>query len=300
MTAHGHEALTSMPLCHHGSYVLVIDIMLVGQSRCNLCIKGRKNSMKRFWPVIALMSALFTACDEDKYDDDQYGDHCLVSRVEVSLGSAPMSTTTIDYDQYDRVIAMTMTGQNSGRMEVVYNNGMAFFDYFSGDQLMQTAEATLNQRGDLLDVTIYNEVGTEVGGLNFVYNSDNRAVNLSGQDPITGVNGSVGISWANGNPVTFSSPEGPLQCEYFVGQRSSFNLGVGNAALLFQPFVANFALMYSTDLIKYFNKTSILGETMHFEYDKDSDDKVREMYWSSTSSGIFGTTRVSYECHTSH
>jgi hypothetical protein len=258
--------------------------------------------MKRLWLLIALMPTLFTACDEDKYDDDQYGDHCLVSRVEVSLGATLMSTTTIDYDQYDRVIAMDIStsGQNSGRMEVVYNNGMAFFDYYTGNELKQTAEATLNQRGDIVAVVIYNEAGTEVGGLDFVYNSLNQAVSLSGQDPITGVNGSVGITWANGNPVTFSSPEGPLQCEYFVGQRSSFNLGVGNAALLFQPFVANFAMMYSTDLIKYFDKTSIQGETTHFEYDKDSDDKVREIYWSSTSSGIFGTTRVSYECHTSH
>jgi YD repeat-containing protein len=255
--------------------------------------------MKRYLPLIALLSTLFAGCDEDKYDDDQYGDHCLVHKIEVVDGP----TTTITYDQFDRVISMNflMPGQNSGRMEVVYNNGMAFFDYFISNELKQTAEATLNQRGDLLDVIIYDEFGIEAGGLNFVYNSDNRAVNLSGQDPITGVNGSVGISWVNGNPATFtSSPGGTIQCEYFVGQRSSLNLGVGNAALLFEPFVANFALMYSTDLIKNFDKTSVLGQTMHFEYDKDSDDKVREMYWSTTSSGIFGTTRVSYECHTPH
>lgn len=246
-------------------------------------------------PTLLLLSI---GCDDDKYNDDQYGDHCLVSKVEVDNAS----TTTISYDQYDRVLTMSfsMPQQPSGLMEVTYNNGMAFIDYYNGQQLTQTAEVDLNAAGDMTHVVFSDTDGSETGDLTFVYNNEGNLINISGQEPVMGVNGSVTIQWTGGNPVRFIGTESTIDCEYFGGQRSSFYLGMGNVALLYQPLAANIAMMYSTDLLKTFDSHSAMGQTLEIVYDKDSDDKVREIYYSTTSGDAFGTSFITYECHTPH
>jgi len=255
--------------------------------------------MRLSLPLAALLTLFLTGCDEEKYDDDQYGDHCLVQQVSVSSGGL---TTTLEYDQYDRVISMTPSGQGqNGRMEVTYNNDMAFFDFFVDNSPTYTAEATLNTNGNMVQVEVYDVTGMNAGDLQLTYNSEHQITSISGQDPHTGTNGTSVITWAGGNPVRFTTPDGLVECDFYTGERSSLNLGVGNVALLFQPFIANLAMMYSTDFIKTFDKNSVMGGgAVHFTYDKDSDDKVREMYWSTTSSGVFGTTVFNYECHTPH
>ena len=77
-------------------------------------------------------------------------------------------------------------------------------------------------------------------------------------------------------------------------------MGVGSIALLYQPLFANIAMMYSTDLLKTFDSHSTMGQTLEIIYDKDSDEKVREIHYSTTSGDAFGTSFITYECHTSH
>ena len=239
-----------------------------------------------------------TACDEEKYDDDQYGDHCLVHKVQVEDGL----TTTITYDQEDRIITMTFNrpGLGIGRMEVTYNNDMAFIDYHTNDELIQTAEATLNEQGNMVNVEFNDLQNLIMGNLSFTYDSEGKVIAVVGVDPATGINGSLTIQWSGGNPVRFTSTDGTIDCEYFTGERSSFNLGVGNIALLYEPLMANFAMMFSSDLLKTFDKQSAFGPALHIIYDKDSDDKVREIYYSTTTGEANGKSLVSYECHTPH
>jgi len=245
-----------------------------------------------------LLSFFFMGCDEDKYDDDQYGDHCLVQDVSGTNGG---STTTMEYDQYDRIISMNSTLQNqSMRMEISYNNDIAFADYFVDNQLANTSEATLDAQGNLTDVLMFDAQGVEVGELHFIYNADHHITNMSGYDVTTHMNNTTTVTWINDNPVSFTSPNGNVVCEYYVGEKSSINYGVGNTILLFQPFIGNVAMLYSADLIKVFDKNNVMSEANSFTYEKDSDDKVREMYVRIASVSSTFTTIYNYQCHAPH
>ncbi len=246
--------------------------------------------------VLAIL--LFTGCDEDKYDDDQYGDHCLVLQTSGPEGSG----TFAEYDQYDRIISFSTTNQGQNvRMEVTYNNGMAYADYYISNELRGTAEATLNANGDLVDAVGFDLQGVEMGTLQFEYNEDHTLSSMTGQNLIEGLEATASIAWVNGNAVSFTGPNGTVVCDYYTGERSSLNYGHGNVLLLLQPEFGNVATVYSRDLLKTFDKNSvILPQAIHFSYEKDSDDKVREAYYSTTSSGDFGTTRFTYECHSPH
>jgi hypothetical protein len=254
--------------------------------------------MKSFLPLAALLILFLTGCDEDKYDDDQYGDHCLIVQVSSSQGNG----TFAEYDQYDRIISFSTNNQEQNiRMEVTYNNGMAFADLYISNELRATAEAMLNANGDLVDAVGFDPQGTEMGSLQFTYNADHTISSITGQNLVEGVEATTSITWTNGNPVSFTSPNGPVVCDYYEGERSSLNYGHGNVLLLLQPVVGNVATVYANDLLKTFDKNSVMTpQAVHFSYDKDSDDKVREAYFSTTSSGDFGSSQFTYECHTPH
>lgn len=256
-------------------------------------------SCRLIWVAIF---AFIVSCDEIPFDDDQYGDICNVISIkgESTSPSVTPITTTIAYDQYDWITDFERSMENSisSKMVVTYNDNMAFADFYINNQYFGSAEAVLNEYGNLLNCIYSDSLNTDIAELNFFYDSNNQLIKVEGTDYLNGVSGTWLIEWTNGNPTRITDASGvSIKIQYFAGLKSSFKWGKGNVALLINGI--GDIHIYSEDLMQVYDVDGIspLGEPIYLEYEFDSDDKVREIYYSSKSNGIFGTNFIDYECY---
>lgn len=252
-------------------------------------------------PYFLVLSALllFTGCKkEDDYDDNQYGNTCLVEKFRIVTNNM---TTTFEYYPDDFISSVTMQAPSmpTMRMQVTYNNQTAFADFYMGDKKVGSTEAPLDSLGYILSTTNVDSNGTDLGTEQYTYDADHNLTHVGGFYFFDQSNQSVDIEWENGNPVRFHTNQGVVRCAYRSEPASSIYLGRGNVTLLAQRACANIATCYSRYLIKTYDLDGVElnGQSMHAEYDFDSDNKVRKIFWSSTSSGNKGETQVSYFCY---
>lgn len=248
------------------------------------------------------ISGFIISCDEIPFDDDQYGDICNVISIkgESTSPSVTPMTTTVEYDQNDWITEFERSMENSisSKMVVTYNNNMAFADFYVNSQYFGSAEAVLDEDGNLLNCIYSDPVNTGIAELNFYYDSNNQLIKVEGTDYLSGLSGTWLIEWDNGNPTKITDANNiTIKIQYFAGLKSSFKWGKGNVALLMNGI--SDIHIYSEDLMQVYDVDGIspLGEPIYLEYEFDSDDKVREMYYSSKSNGIFGTNFIDYECY---
>ena len=254
--------------------------------------------VKFLYPILGItLLGLMTTCDDIPFDDDQYGDVCNVVKVEI----LNTETTTLEYDQYDMLTEISTFGSNipTTRMVVVYNNNTAFADFYLNGQFYGSAEAPIDENGNLLSCIWTDSTGVDVAEETFFYDAEGHLIQVNGTNYFTGSSESLFIEWTNGNPTKFLRTMGPtIACEYFTGQFSSLRMGQENVVFLFQEVDANVAMMFSQDLLKVYDREGIIiGEPMYLEYEIDSDGKARILYWSTESNGNFGTTNIDYDCH---
>jgi hypothetical protein len=254
--------------------------------------------MKNLLPFLPLSFLLFfSACEEQPYDDDQYGTNCLVVKIEIQN----MMERTIVYDQYNRIIEITTDGNSmvSERMTLTYNNNIAFADFYRGGQLLCSVEAPLNAAGNVTEATAIDTAGNEIAYETFTYNADNNIITIAGRNAILDVEDTLTVVWSGSNATGFQRAIGAdISCNYYTGKEHSFNMGVGNAWLLYLQMDADIAQNYSKDLLKTYDESGVVtGQPINFTYDFDSDGKVRKIMYSSAGNGnMQGTTEVSYEC----
>ena len=261
---------------------------------------------KSIWQLLTVCFLLLSiaSCEKEKYDDDQYGDHCYVRKLAItpgSIASAPaFSTTTFEYGPDDMISAveMNITGAPLCRMVVTYNNHTAFADFYINGERIGWSESPLDTFGNMISTINTDSSGNSMGDETYVYNSDHQITDITGYDFPTQTNLSLHIDYSNGNPVKFHTSGGDIRCDYNIGQKSSLKLGKGNVVLQAQKQCENIALAFTTDLLKTYDIDGVqAGQAMHATYDFDSDGKVRKLYWSTTSSNNFGTTDVQYDCY---
>jgi hypothetical protein len=265
---------------------LSIGVLITWEMKC----------LNQLFVVAVLLS--FHACSDDPWDDDQYGDVCHVVKIDIP----DVQTTTIYYDQHDQIYEMSMTGIYipSIKMLVTYNNSDAFIDFYLNNTFTGSAEAGLDQNGNILNCIWYDSLGNELGEEEFKYNEFGNLIQVDRINIMTNTPETFYIEWSDGNAIEFTRTNGPtIKCRYFTGMTSSISLGFGNIALLIQEVDGNIAMGYSKDLLQTYDTEGImLGEPISVEYELDSDDKARVVYWNIPSLNISDTTYIEYECHT--
>lgn len=250
-------------------------------------------------PMLIILS-IITSCDKFPFDDDQYGDVCNVVEFKQNMEfDNSEGILTIEYDQTDMITEMnyTLTNFPQQKMTVTYNNNTVFADYYLDGKFWGSAEAPVDLNGNIQSCIWYDSLGATLSEQFFYYDENEHLVEINGINQFTNSSASLDIEWTGNNATRFTRTDGPtMTCTYNIGLTSSCKMGKGNTALLFQPVDANIAISFSEDLLKSMT-TEGFGEPIYFEYELDDHDKVRIVYWSTESSGIYGSTEISYECH---
>jgi len=255
--------------------------------------------MKKLIPF--LLSAIFLltgSCDDDgEYDDGQYGTSCFVSSMSIKDGP----TTTFEYDQYGMITSVSTSGGGmyNSQVNFTYNNNLAFADFYMDGQLIGQSEATLDTNSNVVSVLYTDASGAEAAELHYEYNAGQKLVSVSYYDFTLAKIDSMDIEWTNGNATRFITNLTDHRCNYRTGEKSSLRIGRGNVFLQAQFADANIGMFLSEDQMETYDSGSQTGEAMNLTYDIDSDDKIRKIYWSTTSTNVFGTTDVEYECYNS-
>lgn len=260
-----------------------------------LKIKSMKNLTLICIGISLLVS--ISSCDKPKYDDDQYGNYCYV--VKMAIKNGPV--TSFAYDQDDQVYQVTTVGGGfpEFKMEVTYNNNMAFAEFYANNQYLGHTEAVLDSNYNVLSTANFDSTGADMGQETYIYNAYQELMQISGYEFFNNTSGTCNIEWNDGNPVRFTTSNGDvLLCQYNIGQKSSIRLGKGNVALLAQRAAPNIAMCFSRDLLRNFETSGSWGSQLtRLTYDLDDAGKAREIYWDGPAGSNTGTTEVQYECY---
>ena len=252
--------------------------------------------MKRLITLLpfVILTTLFS-CEEDPYNDEQYGNHCYISKMETTDGQ----TTTFSYDQDDMINSIKTTGGNMPNTEVkfTYNNDMAFADFFLDGTLIGQSEATIDPNGDVITILFKDSTGSQMGEYTYNYDSNHRVILIEGYDFVNSEPRAMNIEWTNGNATRFSTDNFIHKCAYKTGKKTSLRIGKGNVFIQAQMADANIGFFLSQDVMESYDASSDLGFILYMSYDFDSDGKVRKMYWSTESTNNFWTTNIDYECY---
>ncbi|MBW6492294.1 MAG: hypothetical protein K0B15_14005 [Lentimicrobium sp.] len=252
--------------------------------------------MKKLIPAMICLTLLLTGgCEEDEYNDGQYGPTCFIGSLSIDKGP----TTTFEYDQYDMITSVrtTMNGISNSEVNFIYKTNMAFADFYVDGQLVGQSEATLDSFGNIVSVQYSDNSGRDLGDLQYNYNCDHQPVSVSFYNFALNRVETLTIEWYEGNAIRFTSGNTNHRCTFIKNKKSTLKVGKGNVFLQAQFFDANIGMFLSKDQMETYNADSHEGEALQLRYDTDSDWKIRKIYWSATSAKNFGTTTVEYNCH---